>query len=120
MDWYNNLIEYNINSYIKLANLFLDHFRINIKDKIYITNITKQQKFLDESVTNFISRWRVILTSMPYTLPQEEFVNMFSQSCLWPIASTLLIQQHNTFKEAISQSIIIKKVKIEDGEIKTN
>jgi len=44
---------------------------------------------------------------------------MFIQSCLRPIASTLLIQQCKTFEEVISQAIIIEKVKIQDGEMKT-
>jgi len=55
---------------------------------------------------------------MPYTLPQEELVKIFSQSFLRPITSTLLIQQHKNFEESTSQGIIIKKVKIQDGEIK--
>lgn len=55
---------------------------------------------------------------MPYNLPQEELFKMFSQICLRPIASMLLIQQHKTFEEAISQAILIEKVKIQYGEIK--
>ena len=60
----------------------------------------------------------MILTSMPYTLPQEELVKMFSQSCLRPITSTLLIQEQKMFEEVISQAIVIEKVKIQDGELK--
>jgi len=55
---------------------------------------------------------------MPYTLPQEELVKLFSQSCLRPITSMLLMQQHKTFEEAISQAVVIERVKIQDGEIK--
>jgi len=57
---------------------------------------------------------------MPYTLPQEELVKLFSQSCLRPISSILQIQQHRTFEEAITQAVVIKKVKMEDGEININ
>jgi len=57
MDWYNNLPEYSIKSYSQLANLFLQHFRINIKDKTSITDLTRLQQFLDESINDFISRW---------------------------------------------------------------
>lgn len=53
-----------------------------------------------------------MLTSIPYTLPQEELVKLFNQSCLRPIASTLLIQQHKPFKEAIPQVVIIEIFKI--------
>jgi len=52
-------------------------------------------------------------------LPQEELVKLFSQNFVRPIASTLQIQQHKTFKEAIVQVVIIKRVKIQDGEIKS-
>jgi len=40
MDWYNNLPEYSIKSYSQLENLFLQYFRINIKDKTSITYLT--------------------------------------------------------------------------------
>lgn len=91
IDWYNNLAKHSITSYSKLANLFLEHFRINIKAKTPIIDLTKLQQFQDESIINFISRWRMILISMPYTLPQEELMKIFIQSCLRPITSTLLI-----------------------------
>lgn len=55
---------------------------------------------------------------MPYTLPQEELVKLFNQSCLRPIASMLLMQQHKIFEDAISQAVVIEWVKIQDGEIK--
>jgi len=55
MDWYNNLLEYSIKSYSQLANLFLQHFRINIKDKTSIIDLTRLQQFLDESINEFIS-----------------------------------------------------------------
>jgi len=55
---------------------------------------------------------------MPYTLPREELVKIFSQSYLRPIASTLFIQQHKMFEEVISQVVVIKKVKIQDRELK--
>lgn len=55
---------------------------------------------------------------MPYTLPQEELVKLFSQNCLRPIASILQIQRYNTLEEVIAQVVIIEKVKIEYGEIK--
>lgn len=96
----------------------MEHLRIIIKDKTSIIDLTRLQNFQDESITDFISRWRVILISMLYTLPQEYLVKIFSQICLRPIASNLLIQQHNTFEESIFQLIIIEEVKIQDGEIK--
>lgn len=58
------------------------------------------------------------MTSIPYTLLQEELVKLFGQSCLRLIASMLLMQQHKTFQDAISQAVVIERVKIQDGEIK--
>lgn len=60
----------------------------------------------------------MILTGMPYTLPSKELVKLFNQSCLRPIASTLLIQKQKTFEEAISQVVVIEKIKIQDGKLK--
>ena len=40
MDWYNHLPKYSIKTYSQLVNLFLQHFKINIKDKTYITDLT--------------------------------------------------------------------------------
>lgn len=118
MDWYNNLLKYSIKTYSQLASLFLQHFRINIKDKTSIIDLTRLQQFFDESINEFISWWRVILTNMPYTLTQEELVKLFSQSCLRPIASMLLMQQHETFEDAISQAVVFERVKIQDGKLK--
>lgn len=118
MDWYNNLLEHSIKSYSQLANLFLQYFKINIKDKTSIIDLTRLQQFLDECISDFISRWRVILTSMPYTLPKEELVKLFSQSYLRPIASMLIIQKHKIFEDAISQAVVIERFKIQDKKIK--
>lgn len=41
MDWYNDLPEHSIKSYSQLENLFLQYFRINVKDKTSITNLTR-------------------------------------------------------------------------------
>jgi len=41
MDWYNNLIEHSITTYAQLANLFLEYFRINIKDKTSMTYLIR-------------------------------------------------------------------------------
>ena len=43
MDWYNNLLEYSIKTYSQLVNHFLQHFKIDIKDKTSITDLTRLQ-----------------------------------------------------------------------------
>ena len=58
------------------------------------------------------------MISIPYTLPQKELVKLFSQICLRPIASMLLMQQHKIFEDAISQVVVIEQVKIQDDKIK--
>jgi len=55
MDWYNNLLEYSIKIYSQLVNLFLQHFKINIKDKTSIIDLTRLKQFFDESINDFIS-----------------------------------------------------------------
>lgn len=41
MNRYNNLAKYSIHSYIQLENLFFKDFRINIKYKTSIKDLTK-------------------------------------------------------------------------------
>lgn len=44
-----------------------------------------------------MSRWRGVVIEMPYYLPQEEFVKLFSRSCNKHIYSILQIQRNLTF-----------------------
>jgi len=55
---------------------------------------------------------------MPYTLPKEELIKIFRNSCNKKISSILKIQKHKSFKEAFSQEKLIKEVKIQSGDIK--
>ena len=58
------------------------------------------------------------MTDMPYTLPQDELVKLFSRSCNKPISAVLRIQQHRTFEDALAQAKLIEEAKVQDGEIK--
>ena len=69
LDWYNSLPMHSLYTFEQLANQFLEHFRINIKEKSSITDLTRLQQFPNETIQNYISRWQAILTSMPYTIP---------------------------------------------------
>ena len=55
---------------------------------------------------------------MPYTLPQDELVKLFSRSCNKAISSILRIQQHRTLEDALAQAKLIEEAKVQDGEIK--
>lgn len=55
---------------------------------------------------------------MNYTIPSKELVKIFIQIYIHPIANTLHLQQHKTFKEAVAQVVLIEKVKIQDEKIK--
>ena len=69
LDWYNSLPMHSLYTFEQLANQFLEHFRINIKEKSSLTDLTRLQQFPDETIQDYISRWWAILTSMPYTIP---------------------------------------------------
>lgn len=55
---------------------------------------------------------------MPYTLPWDELVKLFSRSCNKPISQILRIQQHHTFEDALSQAKLIEVAKVQYGDIK--
>lgn len=115
---YNNLLQHMIYSFEKLADKFLDHFVINIHKRASIMNLGKLSQFDDESISNYICRWRAIVTDMPYTLPQDELVKFFSISYNKHISSIPRIQQHCTFEEDLSHANKIEEVKVQDDEIK--
>lgn len=65
-----------------------------------------------------MSQWYAIMIDMPYTLPQDEFVKLFSRSCNKPISSILWIQKYCTFEDALAQAKLIEEAKVRDGYIK--
>lgn len=81
LGWYNNLPQHRILSFEKLANNFLDHLVINIRKRASIIDLSKLSQFDDESVLDYVSRWRVVMIDMPYSLPQEELFKLFFISC---------------------------------------
>lgn len=52
------------------------------------------------------------MTNIPYSLPQEELVKLFSRSCNMHIYFILQIQIHSTLKDALAQVEVIEEVKI--------
>lgn len=62
--------------------MFLEHFRINIIHKSSIT---------DEVVRDFVSKLRVVISTIHYTIPSEELVKLLNQICIRHIANTLKI-----------------------------
>ena len=43
LDWYNSLPLHSLYMFEQLANQFLEHFRINIKERSSITDLTRLQ-----------------------------------------------------------------------------
>jgi len=60
LDWYNNLCEHSILSFVHLANQFLYHFGINIRKRASITDLSKLSQFDEESISDYVCRWRTL------------------------------------------------------------
>lgn len=118
LDWYNNLSRHSIYSFEQLASLFLEHFSINIRKGSTITDLTGIFQYYDESINDYVVRWRVIIIDFLYALPQEELIRIFCKSYNKSISSNLQIQQHKYFEDVLSQAKLIKEVKIQSGDIK--
>lgn len=55
LEWYNNLPRHSIYSFSQLANLFLQHFRIYIKEESSIMDLVELKQSQNESIIDFIS-----------------------------------------------------------------
>jgi len=118
MNWYNSLPHYSLYSFKKLANLFLEYFSINIEKRASITDTTKLSQLDQESISDYVSRWRNFSTDMSFSLPQEELMRLFSKGCNKQISTLIKIQQLKNFKQTLSQTKIIEEVIIQNREIK--
>jgi len=82
MNWNNALPQYSLYSFEKLANLFFKYFLINITKRSSIIYLMKLSQFDQESIFNYVTRWRYLIIGMNISLPQEELVRLFSKSCI--------------------------------------
>lgn len=56
MNDYNSLLQHSLYSFEQLANLFLEHFSINIKKRASITDFMKMARFDQESIFDYVAR----------------------------------------------------------------
>jgi phosphatidylserine decarboxylase len=82
----------------------LDHFSINIAKKVSITDLYAIQQFEDESIADFVGRWRGLINQLTYALPQTELIKLFTRACAKHISPTLQIQTFRTFDEAFTMA----------------
>ena len=102
MNWYNTLLQHSLCSFEQLGNPFLEHFSINIKKRASISYLIRLSQFDQESILDYVARWRYLITNMDFSLSQEELVRLFSKSCIKQISTHLKIQKYRTFEEAIT------------------
>ena len=102
MNWYNALPQHSLYQFEQLVNLFIEHFSINIKKRDSINNIMKLSLFDQESIYDYVARWRYLITDMNFSFPQEELVRLFNKSCIRKISTHIQIQQHRTFEEGLA------------------
>lgn len=98
MNWYNDLPQYSLYLFNQLSNFFLEDFLINIKKRSYVTDLMKMSQFDQESISNYMARWRCLIIHMNFSLSQEELVRLSNKICIKWISTYLQIQQHYTFE----------------------
>lgn len=81
LNWYNNLPQHSILSFEQLANQFLNYFDINIKRISSITDLLNISQHDDDSIKYYMAIWREIGMDLPYPLPHDELINIFTNSC---------------------------------------
>lgn len=92
LDLYNSIPRHSLFSFTKLAQLFLEHFSINITCKTTIIDLYTIRQFEDEPITDFFARWHGVINQLSFTIPQTELIELFSHSSAKHISSILHIQ----------------------------
>lgn len=82
MNWYNALAQHSLYSFEQLANTFIENFSINTKRRASIIDLMKLSQFNQDSILNYVARWRYLIIDMKFSLPQEELVRLFSKSII--------------------------------------
>lgn len=118
LDLYNNLPQFSIFSFEKLANKILDHFGINTRKRDSITDLSKLSQFDDKSILAYVCIWRAVVMDMPYTLPQEELVKLFSRICKNIFFPSSKFKGILSLRISYSKDKIIEEVNTQEGEIK--
>ncbi|KAH9299908.1 hypothetical protein KI387_044604 [Taxus chinensis] len=118
LDWYNNIPQHSLFSFSQLAQMFVENFSINITHKISITDLYNIRQFDDESIADFVTRWRGIINQLSFSLPQSQQIELFTRSCANHISSTLRIQTFHTFEEAFTMARKLESRAIEQGKLK--
>ncbi|KAH9306962.1 hypothetical protein KI387_011366, partial [Taxus chinensis] len=98
--------------------MFVENFSINIAHKISITDLYNIRQFDDESIADFVARWRGIINQLSFSLPQSQQIELFTRSCANHISSTLRIQTFHTFEEAFTMARKLESRAIEQGKLK--
>ena len=118
LDWYNSLGQHSLHTFQQLANLFLNHFSINIKRKTSLSDLYNLKQFPDEPIADYVTRWRSIIHDLTFPIPQAELTHLFSKSYAKHISNTLQIQNLPSFEEAIKMAKRIEDINVQNGDVK--
>ena len=116
--WYNNLGQHSLHTFQQLANLFLNHFSINIQRKTSLSDLYNLKQFPDEPIVDYVPRWRSIVHDLTFPIPQVELTHLFSKSFAKHISNTLQIQNLSSFEEVIKMAKRIEDVNVQNGDVK--
>lgn len=118
LDWYNSLGQYSLHTFQQLANLFLNHFSINIKRKTTLSDLYNLKQFPNELIVDYVTRWRYIFHELIFPIPQAKLTNLFSKNFAEHISNTLQIQHLSSFEEAIIMAKRIEAMSVQNGDVR--
>lgn len=73
MNWYNSFPQHSLYNFEQLKKNILDQFSINVKKWASIIDSTKLSQYDQESITDYLARWRNLITNINFLLPQEDW-----------------------------------------------
>ncbi|KAH9293753.1 hypothetical protein KI387_041043, partial [Taxus chinensis] len=71
----------------------------------------------DESIADFVARWRSLINQLTFQLPQTELIELFTRACARHISPTLQVQNFHTFDEAFTMAQKLEIHAIEEKKI---
>ena len=101
--WYTQLQPRSIHTWDDIQRAFLAQF-VSSKKKVSIVDLTDAQQKLNESVNDFITRWRGLNLQSSKKLTEQFVVQMCSNNLLPEIATFIGIAEPQSFDALVSKA----------------
>jgi Retrotransposon gag protein len=107
--WYYSLENNSIRTWDEMADSFRARF-VMVFDKINITDLASTKPKIEESMTDFINRWRNLSIKCDRTLTEDEAVNLIMKNIDGWMCMLLGVTKVNTFKDLLRSVSNMKRM----------